>query len=164
MNLGIEIRFAVLISLLMLLWLMLEYLVGLHDQYIQYHPAVTLFALIIPVGCSYLAVKEKTIQLGGAITFKQAFITGFFIAVFAAVLTVPTQFMFHNLVNPDFFQIMIDYACARAASLHMNVPKAKEEATMYFNLPSYIVQCFFSTLFFGVIISLVMAWRMRTVK
>lgn len=164
MNLHIEIRFAVLISLLMLLWLILEYVVGLHDRFIQYHPAITLFALVIPVACSYLAIKEKTIQLSGAITFKQAFETGFFIAVFAAVLTVPTQFMFHKLVNPDFFRTMIDYSCARAASLHMDVPKAKEEATMYFNLPSYIVQCFFSTLFFGVIISLVMAWRMRTVK
>lgn len=164
MNLRIEIRFAVLISLLMLLWLMLEYIAGLHDRFIQYHPAITLLALTIPVGCSYLAIKEKAIQLGGTITFKQAFITGFFIAVFAAVLSVPTQFMFHKLVNPDFFQTMIDYSSARAASLHMNVLKAKEEATMYFNLPSYIVQCFFSTLFFGVIISLVMAWRMRTVK
>ncbi len=148
----------------MLLWQTLEYLVGLQDRFIQYHPAITLFSLAIPVGSSYLAIKEKAIQLGGTITFKQAFITGFFIAVFTAVLTVPTQFMFHNLVNPDFFQTMIDYSTARAASLHMNIPKAKEEATMYFNLPSYIVQCFFSTLFFGVIISLVMAWRMRTVK
>lgn len=164
MNLKIEIRYAVLISLLMLLWLALEFLVGLHDKYIQYHPYVTMFALVIPVVCSRLAIKEKIRQLNSSITFKQAFLTGFLIALFAAILAIPIQLIFHKLINPSFFQNMIDYSIVRATSLGMNVAKAKQEATMYFNLMSYMMQCFFGTLFFGTIIALILAWRMRTVK
>ena len=55
----LELRYAMLITLLMLLWLALEFMVGLHDTYIQYHPYVTMFAILIPVVCSRMALKEK---------------------------------------------------------------------------------------------------------
>ena len=163
-NFRIEIRYAVLITLLMLLWLAVEFMVGLHDVYIQYHPYVTMFALIIPIVCSRMAVQERIEQLNGKITFKEAFLTGFLIAFFAAVLAVPSQIIFHKLINPDFFDSMISYTVKRAETLNMDTSKARKEAEMYFNLTSYIVQSGLGTLVFGTLIALVMAWRMRTVK
>jgi hypothetical protein len=164
LNLRLEIRYAVLISLLLLLWLSLEFMAGLHDMYIQYHPIVAIFALVVPVVCSRMAIKEKREQLDGTISFKQAFITGLLIAVFASILAIPSQMFFHTVINPNFFQNMIAYSEQRAAGLRMNIAEAKAGAEVYFNLSSYMLQCFLGTLFFGTIISVILAWRMRTVK
>jgi len=161
-NLRIETRYAVLISLLMLLWLAVEFMIGLHDSYIQYHPYVTLLAIFIPIICSRMAIMEKTEMLNGKISFKQAFTTGFLIAFFAAVLAIPSQVIFHKLINPDFFDSMIAYAGKRAEGLNMDRAKAVEEAKMYFNLTSYIIQSGLGTLVIGTLISLFMAWRMKT--
>ncbi len=163
-NFRIEIRYAVLISLLMLLWLSLEYMIGLHDKYVAYHPYITMLALVIPIVCSRFAIRDKTEELSGKITFKQAFLTGFLIAFFAAVLSVPSQILFHKLINPDFFDTMITYAMKRAEGLNLDVNKAREEAQLYFNLTSYIIQSGLGTLVFGSIIALVLAWRMKTVE
>ena len=162
-NFRLEIRYAVLITLLMLLWLCVEYMIGLHDKFIAYHPYITMFALIIPVVCARMAVKEKLDLLNGKLSFKEAFITGFLIAFFAAVLSIPSQIIFHKVINPDFFDSMIDYAGKRAETLQMDVSKAREEASMYFNLTSYIIQAGLGTLVFGTIIAAFMAWRMKTV-
>ncbi|HLP49822.1 MAG TPA: DUF4199 domain-containing protein [Chitinophagales bacterium] len=163
-NIRIEIRYAVLISLLMLLWLALEYMVGLHDIYIGWHPVITWFALLIPIVCTRLAIREKTELLNGKITFKQAFASGFLIAFFAAVLAIPVQVIFHKVINPDFFDTMLAYTVNRAESLKMNTLKAREEAKLYFNLTSYIIQSGLSTLIIGTVIALVTASLMKTEK
>ncbi len=164
-NFRIEIRYAVLITLLMLLWLAVEFMVGLHEEpLMQYHPIVTLFALIIPIVCARLAIRDKLEMLNGKISFKQAFVTGFLIAFFAAVLSIPAQVIFHKVINPDFFDNMIGYAVKRAESLHVDMNKARQEAELYFNLTSYIIQSGLGTLVFGTIIAAIMAWRMKTVE
>ncbi|MBP6731564.1 MAG: DUF4199 domain-containing protein [Chitinophagales bacterium] len=158
-SLRIEIRYAMLVTLLMLLWLAVEFMVGLHEEpLIAYHPIVTMFALIIPIVCARMAVNEKIELLGGKITFGQAFLTGFLVAFFAAVLSVPSELIFNKLINPDFFSNMIIY------SVKMGKAKSYEEAAMYFNLTSYIIQTGLGTLVFGTLIALIMAWRMRTDK
>ncbi len=100
MNLRVEFRYAILVSLLMLLWLSLEYVVGLHDSYIQFHPYVTMIALLIPIICIRLALVEKKDDLNGRITFKKALISGLIITVFAAIFAVPVQYLFHTIYQP----------------------------------------------------------------
>lgn len=163
-NFRIEIRYAVLITLLMLLWLATEFMVGLHEEpLIKYHPYVTMFALVIPIVCARLAIRDKLEMLNGKISFREAFITGFIIAFFAAVLSIPSQVIFHKLINPDFFDNMIGYAAKRADTLHMDVNKARQDAEVYFNLTSYIIQSGLGTLVFGTFVAAVMAWRMKTI-
>ena len=59
MSIKIEFRYAILTSLCTLLWLILEYTVGLHDNYIAWHPYVTMLAIIIPIITYRLALIEK---------------------------------------------------------------------------------------------------------
>lgn len=154
MKLPLELRYALLISFSMLLWLAVETLVGLHDKYINLHPIVTMFALLIPIVFSRMAVKEKKDQLGGEISFKQALITGLIITSITALLAVPSQIIFHKWINPDFFDNMIAAAVAHGQSA--------TEASKYFNLTSYMVQSAFGTLLFGSVIALIVAFVMRT--
>jgi hypothetical protein len=151
----LELRYAMLITLLMLLWLALEFMVGLHDAYIQYHPYVTMFAILIPVVCSRMALREKQELHNGKLPFKSALRTGMLITAFSAALAVPSQLIFHYLINPDFFDNMIKYSVQHGK-------QNMEQATMYFNLTSYMVQSVIGTLVLGTIINFIMAWRMRT--
>ena len=49
-NVKIEFRYAVLTSLVVLLWLITEYAVGLQDTYIFFHPYVSIVvAIVIPL-------------------------------------------------------------------------------------------------------------------
>lgn len=158
MSLKIALRYAVLISLLMLLWLSLEYMVGLHDRLAAFHPYVTLLSLAIPVYCLRKALNDLQDEEPRPLTFRQALVTGLLITFFSAVLAVPTQIIFHQLINPDFFQNMKEYAVQRAISLHEDADKARQAAEMYFNLGSYLTQSVFATLLGGGILSLLMAW------
>lgn len=158
MSLKIEIRYAVLITLLMLLWLSLEYMIGLHDQYVEYHPYVTMLSIGIPVFCIMKALKDVQDEELRPLTFRQAFMVGFIITMMAAVLAIPTQLIFHQLINPDFFQNMKDYAVKHAAEMNEDLDKAKRNADLYFNLTSYVLQSVIGTFISGTLISLVLAW------
>ena len=163
-NWRIEIRYAVLINLLMLLWLATEFLVGLHDTFIQFHPYVTMLAIVIPVACSRLAISAKTEELNGKISFKQAFVTGAVIAVLSAVLMVGTQYVFHALINPDFFDNMVAYSVKQAELKGIDTATATTDAQRYFNLTAYLLQSSIFALVFGLLLALFWAWRLRTEK
>lgn len=155
MSLRIELKAAMLITLLMLLWLALEFMVGLHDRFIAYHPYLTLLALAIPVIITRMAIISKRDELNGKINFRQAFFSGSVIAVITAVLSVPSQYVFHYLINPDFFDNMIKYAVA-------NEKSTPEQAAHYFNFQSYLVQSVGGTLLFGLVVALAAAYFSRT--
>lgn len=162
-NLRIEIRYAVLISLLTLLWLSIEFMVGLQDVYAPYYPvAYWLSLIVIPAIAIRMGVNEKSDYLDSRITFKQAFSSGFLIAFFAAVLTIPVQLIFHKLINPDFFDTMISYAVVHAENLKQNAIEAREEAGLYFNLTTSIIQSGLGMLVSGTIIALITARLMRS--
>lgn len=157
-----EIKYALLISLLTLLWLAMEYMLGLQDTYIQFHWYCSLLAIAIPILCIQRAIEEKRQTQDGHITFKQALLTGFMTTFFAAVLSAPIQVIFHQLINPYFFETMMTYTLSRAQHLHLNINEARQEAELYFNLTSYIIQSGFGTLFLGTIIALFWSGRMKT--
>ncbi len=160
-NLKIEIRYAVLISLLTLLWLSVEFMVGLHDVYIAYHMYTNWLALLIPVVCIRMALNEKADQQNGKLSFKQGFGSGFMVAFFAAVLAVLVQFVFHKLINPDYFDTMIQVAVNHAENAKQNGMRAREEAALYYNLTSYIIQSGLLMLVFGTIVAAISAWFAR---
>ena len=156
MSIKIEFRYAILTSLCTLLWLILEYTVGLHDTYIAWHPYVTMLAIIIPIITYRLALIEK-LEEKGKLSFKDAFISGLIMTIFATVLAIPIQLIFHKVINPDFFANMINYAVTHGK-------ETLEQAAQYFNLKTYLIESTLGTLLIGIIISLILAFRMRTVK
>ncbi len=151
-----EIKFGLIISFLGFLWICVEYAVGLQKEYIELHPMITWLALLIPVLGIVYGLKEKKVKvLGGIISYGQAVKTGFFIATVAALTSIPFQFIFHTLVNPDYFSFMISYAEERAISDGRNVEEAVESAKAFFNLGSYIAQSFIGNILGGTFITLI---------
>ncbi len=161
MNLRLELRYAVLISLLMLLWLALEFMVGLQDTYVAYHPFVTVFALLIPLIGNYRALRAKREQQHGKLTFGQGLKTGLWIAGFSALFSIPVQLVFHFVINPDFFDTMIAHAVQQAELNKLNTAQATAHAQSFFCLQSYIPMSFIVTLVLGLVFAAIMALGMR---
>ena len=133
-----ELKWGVIFSVMGLVWLTLEYLVGLHGRFIAWHPYLTNLVAIPSVIIMVLAILEKRRVLGGNISFKQAFLCGLGVSLVVAVLSPITQFIFHRLINPGFFENAIRYG----------VEQGK---------PSYMLQSVLAAIIIGSITSLVIA-------
>ena len=140
-----ELKWGVIFSVMGLAWLTLEYLVGLHSRFIAWHPILTNLVAIPSVIIMVLAILEKRRVLGGVISFQQAFLCGFGVSLVVAVLSPLTQFIFHRLINPGFFETAIRYGVEQG------------KTTLHFNLPSYMLQSVLAAIIIGSITSLVIA-------
>ncbi len=155
MNIRIELKYAMLITLLMLLWLALEFMIGIQDRFIAWYPFATVLSLIIPIGATRQAMIAKCEVLYGHMPFKRAFTTGLIIAVLVAALSIPSQLVFHYIINPDFFEDMIQYAVAYGH----NTPA---QAAQYYNLRTSLIESVLGSLVLGTLIAAIMAYFMRT--
>ncbi len=146
-----ELKYGLIFSGTSLLWITLEFIVGLHTKYQDLHPILTnLF--FIPAGwILWLAMKERKSQSGGKITFSAAFLCGLFISIIVAILSPVVALIFHKLINPHFFPDFIEYAVR-------NGETTEQEAEKYFNLKNYIIQGVFGFFIIGIIMSAVLAF------
>lgn len=149
-----EFKWGVIFSVMGLVWLILEYMVGLHGRFIAWHPYLTNLVAIPSVIVMVLAILEKRRVLGGAITFKQAFLCGFGVSLVVAVLSPITQFIFHRFINPGYFENAIRYGVEQGKT-------TLTEAQAFFNLQSYMMQSVFAAVIIGSITSLVIAAMIR---
>lgn len=145
-----EIKWGVIFSIMGLLWICMEYAVGLHGRFIAWHPILTNLVAIPSVIIMVMAILEKRQVLGGVITFKQAFFCGLGVSLVVAVLSPLTQFIFHRLINPGYFENAIRYGVAQGKT-------TLEQAQASFNLRSYIIISMIMAIVMGTITSLVIA-------
>lgn len=155
------LKWGILTALLLFIWISLEYAVGMHAEYIAYHPVVTLLALLIPLLCLYWGLREEKLKAPVEFTFSKALLTGLFISAVAAITGMLGQWVFHTFINPDFFSSQITYAESRALAEGMDVLVARRQAEAYFSLRSYLVQALGGALIGGAVASAVLAFFMR---
>jgi len=149
-----EIKWGWIFSLVELSWILLERLVGLHDKYIHLHPLLTMLFAIPVVAMMVMAIREKRRELGGVITFTQAFLCGLGVSVVVALLAPLVQYLTHNFITPNYFTNAINYSV-------QNGLQTREQAELYFSLKSYILQASLGGLVIGAITSLILAVIMR---
>lgn len=138
-NYRIEIKWAFIFIVFMLLWMVMEKLTGLHDQHIEMHPIVTNFVAIPAILIYIFALRDKrSTDFGGSMTYKQGFISGLIMTLIITVFTPLMQYITSTVITPDFFDTMISY------SVEKGYYETKEAAEAYFNLKNYIIS---STLF-----------------
>jgi hypothetical protein len=71
-NLKTEIKWAIIFTVVGLLWMVLEKVSGLHDQYIDYHLYLTNLFAIPAIVMMVMALKEKKRKdYRGFMTYKQ---------------------------------------------------------------------------------------------
>ncbi|NJB85848.1 hypothetical protein GGR26_001616 [Lewinella marina] len=151
----IELKWAVIFTLMMLGWLFLERLAGLHDVYLAYHPTYTNL-VAIPAAIVYvLALRDKREHYyGGEMSYRQGFTAGVVMTVMVAVLSPLAQLITHTIVTPDYFTNVIRYSVEQGY-----LTQAEAEAN--FNLSSYVFQAFIGSLVLGLLTAAIVAFFVR---
>lgn len=147
----IEIKWAIVFFVATLLWMLLERLVGLHDQYIDQHALYTNFFAVIAIGVYVLALLNKRKQFyHGRMNYWQGVQSGLWLTFFIVILVPLAQYLTHTLVTPDYFNNVSQLA---VESNQMT----QSQAQAYFSLPHYIQLSVIMAAIMGLITSLVVA-------
>lgn len=106
----IELKWAVTFTAIALFWMFLEKLVGLHDQYIEYHVYLTNLFAIPAITIMVLALFDKRKSYyNGYITYKQGLISGTILSFIIALLSPLSQWITLNVITPEYFTNIIKY-------------------------------------------------------
>ena len=150
-----EIKWALIFVAMMLVWMLIERLAGLHDEHIEHHPVYTNLVAIPAILIYCLALREKRAKAyGGTMTYKQGFLTGAVITVIVTVLVPLAQYITHAVITPDFFANVSAYA-VEAGQM------TEAQAADYFNLGNYIVQATVGAFVMGLVTSAIVALFFR---
>jgi hypothetical protein len=146
-----ELKWAFIFTGVALLWMVLERLVGLHDQYIDKHPIYTNLFAIPAIAVYVFALREKrTKDYNGTMTWKQGFISGLIITAIITILSPLTQVITSYIITPDYFTNVIEYSVSSGKM-------TREAAESYFNLRSYIIQGLIGGTVMGIVTAAIVA-------
>lgn len=151
----LEVKWGLIFSLASLLWVIGEYLVGLHDRFVDRQAVLTNLFFFPAVLIMYLAVREKKVRQGGRIGFNEALLCGIGVSVIVAILAPAVQYVFSRWINPRFFEEMIRHAVG-SGKLTL------EQARQHFNLNAYMLMSSIGAIGAGGLTSLALALVMRT--
>ncbi len=142
----IEVKWAVIFSIIGLLWMVLEKVVGLHYQYIDYHIYLTNLFAIPAILMMVLALRDKKRNYyKGYMTYIQGFVSGTILSVCIALLSPITQWITTYVITPEFFPNVIK----RSVEIGYFATTAEAEAN--FNYANYALQGAIGALVMGII-------------
>src|SRR3546814_14263979 len=73
-NIKIEIKWAIIFLIVTFVWMFMEKLIGLHDQYIKQHEIITnLFAIPAIAIYAFALLNKRKKFYNGVMTYKQGF-------------------------------------------------------------------------------------------
>ena len=155
----IEIKWAILFSIMGLVWMFLEKLTGLHGTYIDYHLYLTNLFAIPAIWVMVLALKEKKkVYYNGNITYKQGLISGIILSVIIAFFSPITQWITTYIITPEYFPNVIK------RSVEIGYYKTIAEAEANFNYSNYAVQGAIAAFIMGLIPTSIAMIFIRTRK
>lgn len=152
---SIEIKWAFIFIGSLLLWMIFEKSMGWHDEHIADHAVYTNFFSVVAIVLYILALLDKRKNYySGIMSYKEGFVSGVVISIIIALFSPLTQWIIHELITPDYFPNIIEYAVNSGQS-------TQEEAETYFTMKSYIVQSLIFALITGIITSAIVALFIR---
>jgi hypothetical protein len=143
-NIRIEFKWALLFSLMGLLWMVLEKLTGLHDRYIDYHPYLTNLFAIPAIVVMVMALNDKKRNFyNQEMGYVQGFVSGLILSV---------------VITPEYFSNAIQ------RSVEIGNFNSTAEAEANFNYPNYAIQGAIGALVMGILTTAVAMIFIRTKK
>src|SRR5690606_30584819 len=104
-----EFKWALLFSVMGLLWLALEKLSGLHGPYIDYHLYLTNLFAIPAIIVMVMALKDKKKNYyGGQMNYRQGLVSGIILSSIIALLSPLTQWVTSFVISPEYFPNVIE--------------------------------------------------------
>ncbi len=127
------LRFGIIFALMQFIWIITEYLVGLHTTYIALHATYTNLILVPSVAIMVWGLFARRAEQGGELSYIQALGQGLGVGGTVGILSVGVQYLFFTFINPSFFSDFRTYSVEQG---YMTV----EAAETYFSLTTYAVQ------------------------
>ncbi|GIV27557.1 MAG: hypothetical protein KatS3mg027_1371 [Bacteroidia bacterium] len=156
-NLKTELKWAVIFSVMALLWMVLEKVCGLHGKYIDYHLYLTNLFAIPAIVVMVMALKDKKKKdYNGKMSYIQGLISGIILSVFIALLSPLTQWITSYVITPEYFPNVIK------RSVELGYYKTIEEAEAYFNYRNYAIQGAIGALIMGTLTTAIAMIFIRT--
>jgi len=158
-NIKIEIKWAIIFSVMGLLWMVLEKLCGLHGKYIDYHLYLTNLFAIPAIIVMVMALKDKKKNFyDGRMNYKQGLISGIILSVIIALLSPLTQWVTSFVITPEYFPNVIK------RSVEIGYFKTTAEAEANFNYQNYAIQGAIGALVMGIVTTTIAMIFIRTKK
>jgi len=155
----IELKWAIVFTVMTVLWMLLEKSVGLHDKYIDKHAIYTNLIAIPAIALYIFALLDKRRNFyGGTMTYGQGLKAGFILTAIITILSPLSQYITSTFITPHYFNNVIKYSVGHN---YMTLKEAQD----YFNLKSYIIQGFIGAPIMGVVTTLIVAaFTKKTLK
>lgn len=145
-NNKIELKWAFIFAAVILLWMILEKLSGLHEEYIDYHFYLTNLFAIPAILVMVLALKDKNKKFySGNMTYKQGLISGIIVSLIIALFSPLTQWIVSYIITPEYFPNVIK------RSVELGYFKTTLEAEANFNYKTYAINSTIFSLLFGTV-------------
>lgn len=158
-NIKIEIKWAIIFSVVALLWMVLEKLCGLHGQYIDYHLYLTNLFAIPAIIIMVLALKDKKKNFYvGQMNYKQGLISGIVLSLIIALISPLTQWITSFVITPEYFPNVIK------RSVELGYFKTTAAAEANFNYQNYAIQGAIGALVMGIVTITIAMIFIRTKK
>lgn len=151
-----EFKWTIIFILMSMLWIFLEKVSGLHDEYIEQHRIYTNLFAIPAILIYVLAVREKKHKAyNGIISYKKAFISGLILTLMIALLSPLSTYVSVEYISPNYF----GNAIRKTVELEM---MTQIEAVEYFNTSNYMLQSLIFALIFGIVTTAIVALFIRS--
>jgi hypothetical protein len=155
----IEFKWALIFTAVVLLWMVLEKLVGLHDKYIDYHYYLTNLFAIPAILMIVLALRDKKKNFyKGVMTYRQGLVSGIILSLIIAMISPLSQWVITYIITPDYFNNVIP------RSVELGYFETIAEAEAHFNYRSYAIGSVISALGLGIITTAVAMIFIRSKK
>ncbi|ADQ16658.1 hypothetical protein Lbys_0917 [Leadbetterella byssophila DSM 17132] len=157
--LKMEIKWAIIFSVVGLIWMVLENVTGLHGKYIDYHMYLTNLFAVPAIYIMLRALQEKKrIDYQGNMTYMQGLLSGLIFSIFIAILSPITQYITSYIIAPEYFENAIK------RSVELGYFGTTEEAEAQFNFKNYVISGAIGALLMGIITSAIAMIFIRTQK
>ncbi|MEX2379660.1 MAG: DUF4199 domain-containing protein [Vicingaceae bacterium] len=157
-NKKIEVKWAIVFTLITLLWMMFEKSMGWHDELIAKHALYTNWFAPLAILIFIVALKDKRKNyFMGEMRWLDGFKSGVLISIFVAILSPLSQYIVHEFITPNYFENIISFTVEKGEM-------TQEQAEDYFSFKSYIFQSAIGALVMGVITSAIVALFLKTKK
>ena len=150
-----EIKWGLIFTIIALLWMVFERMMGWHGENISQHATMTnLFAIPAIVVYVIALLDKRKNDFGGIMTWRQGFLSGLIITLVVVVLSPLAQYLTHTIISPEYFANVIEYTVSEGQM-------TREEAEEYFSLSNYTMQSAIGGLIMGIVTSAVVAFFVK---
>ena len=134
-SIKIEIKWALIFTVVALAWMLIEKLVGLHSTHIDKHMYLTNLFAIPAIIMVVAALKDKKKNYySGNMSYRMGLLSGIILSAFIALLSPLAQYITSTVITPEYFPNVIAY------SVESGYYATMEEAEASFNLKNYMIQ------------------------